>query len=170
MVNCDSLSSKTRFVIHASNWMDGGEGVAFHEINGEQPEDYGRKDSFIGNTYEGEWIKYKANIAVAGNYGIDIYYALQLGGGEANLTSSTAVTVYIDGVMLGETIPLENTGSWNSYLAKTVGDIELSEGEHEIKVEFTKGAFAFGRLQFTNLVAPGGDLDYDDGVLFKLPE
>ena len=170
VLNRDSFTSKTRFVIHASNWMDGGEGVAFHEINGEQPEDYGRKDSFIGNTYEGEWIKYKANIAVAGNYGIDIYYALQLGGGEANLTSSTAVTVYIDGVMLGETIPLEDTGSWNSYLAKTVGDIELSEGEHEIKVEFTKGAFAFGRLQFSNLDAPGSDLDYDDGVLFKLPE
>ena len=162
--------SNTEYVIWGSDWMEGGEGVAFHEVNDVEPEDYGAKNSILGNTDEGEWVKYKLDVKEPGNYKLDIRYALAFTGNEANASAFTKVTIYLDDVKLCDSLGLESTGSWDARLAKPVTEVNLTEGEHEIKVEFTKGAFAFERLEFISADQKGSDDNYDDGILFKLPE
>jgi len=164
-----AFKSDTEVMVHASNWIPGGEGVAFHEINDKEPEDYGMKDSFIGNTYEGEWVKYNMPIKTAGNYIFNIYYALNFSGDEANATDWSGVTIYIDGVKICNNIRLSGTGSWNSYVPLPVAEVEFTEGDHEVKVEFSKGAFALGKIEAINSDFVGSDVNYDDGTIFKLP-
>lgn len=170
LLSKDKFVSDTEVVRYASDWIPGGEGVAFHEINDKEPEDYGKKGSFIGNTYEGEWIKYSLPVATAGHYDIKMYYALAFSGDEANASDHTAVSVYIDGVKVCDSLGLNSTGSWNSYQSVPISNVMLTEGDHELKLEFAKGAFAVSRFVAINSDLKGSDIGYDDGIMFTLPQ
>lgn len=165
LLSKESFVSDTEVVRYASDWIPGGEGVAFHEINEKEPEDYGRKGSFIGNTCEGEWIKYSLPIKTAGHYDVKMYYALAFSD-----NSDAAVTVYIDGVKICDALGLNSTGSWNSYISVPIGNVMLTEGDHELKLEFAKGAFAVSRFEAVNSDLKGNDINYDDGIMFTLPQ
>ncbi len=168
LLSKDVFKSKTEVEVYASDWIPGGEGVAFHEINDVEPEDYGRKNSFVGNTYQGEWIKYNLPVDMAGNYNINIKYSLAFSGTEANASSETGVTLYIDGVKVSDEVGLESTGSWNSYVEKYIGTVNLTEGDHELMVLFSKGAFALEKTQAVHAELTGSDADYDDGVILTI--
>jgi len=163
------FESPTEVIVHATDWIPGGEGVAFHEINDKEPEDYGRKGSFVGNTYAGEWIKYNAPVKEPGNYEFNLYYALQSASGDSNLSNATAVDIWVDGSKIADAVPVGDTGSWNSYVRMPIAKIELTEGDHEVKIEFVNGGFALGRFELVSTNVIGNDVNYDDGVLFKLP-
>jgi len=162
----EKFVSDTEVVRFASDWIPGGEGVAFHELNDKEPEDYGKKGSFVGNTLEGEWIKYSIPVKTSGHYDISLYYSLAFDTGD----NAAAVSVYVDGVKVGDAIDVKGTGSWNSYQAVSIANVMLTEGEHEVKLEFAKNACAVSRFEFINSDFKGSDIDYDDGIMFKLPQ
>lgn len=165
-----AFESETEVTVWAADWIPGGEGVAYHDINDKEPEDYGKKGSgsFIGNTMKGEWVKYNLPINKTGTYHINFYYSLDFSGDEANASAHSGVTLYIDGQVVNEEVGLESTGSWNSYVLKYIGDMELTEGNHELKLEFSRGACAVERMEAVLAGMVGSDVNYDDGIMFKL--
>ncbi len=165
MFDVVEFDSPTEYILWGSDFMEGGEGVAYHDTTAKGPTTY--SDGGIGDTFEGEWVKYKFSPKKAGIYDMIMYYSLAFTGAEANASDSSAVTVTVDGYDVCTDLGLENTGGWDSEIGLFLGELDLDEGEHEIVVKFSKGSFALGRFQFENEETNKTDETYDDGRYFK---
>jgi len=78
----------------------------------------------LGDFQTGEWLNYKVKVEEAGNYLVDFRVATQMNGCRISLS--------IDGVLVASSIPVTNTGGWQSWTTVSIDNIQLSEGEHVI--------------------------------------
>jgi len=137
--------------IKAGDFMDGGEGVAYHEILsndrgslahiGGPSVDYmsdGTGATTVMVTDEGEWTKYEFTLDEAGEYNIVPYLAV--------VNPLTAVTIEIDDVVVADKVKLEpNCTGYEKFAAFNVGTVNLTEGKHTIKlVHAVKNFGVFG--------------------------
>lgn len=161
------FNSSTEFRMYGRDMMDGGEGIAYHDTDPNGPTVY--SNGGIGDTVQGEWLKYKIKPKTPGKHKLYLSYSLAFSGNEANASSQSGVTIYVDGEKVCNDFMLESTGSWGAQRKVYVGDAELLNQEHEVMIEFSTGSFLFGSIYFENDIGSGNDTDYDDGILFKLP-
>lgn len=126
-------------IIPAGHYMEGGEGVAYHNIlhkdegmaiDGEPSfiDTYdGTGHMYIMTTFEGEWIKYKFTAEEDGNYDIFIKAAA--------VEDGVFSTVFIDDEIVAEKVPIKkNCTDYltfdENYICKTF----IKKGEHILKV------------------------------------
>lgn len=152
---------------HAGNYIEGGEGVAYHEIIGSAA-GTGRGDidepsvfeSYVGTgaleimvTDEGEWTKHKITVDKPGEY--DIYTGL------AVVQDGTAVTVEVDGKVLADKLVVTpNCTRYEKMAEFYVGTMYLEPGEHIVKVEHAVKNFGFG---YIGLKKSGVEFSRGDG-------
>jgi endo-1,4-beta-xylanase len=133
--------------IQVENYDSGGEGVSYHDTDAtnsggayrpsdgvdiESTTDSGGGYS-IGWTQAGEWTKYSVNVATAGTYTADFRVA------SANTGASFHLEV--DGADATGTIAVPNTGGWQTWQTVSKTGINLSAGQHVLRLVFD-GAWA----------------------------
>lgn len=164
----EEFKSTSELRMYAGDMIEGGEGVAYHDTDPKGPTVY--ENGGVGDTVQGEWLKYKIKPKTAGRYKMSLYYSLAFTGTEANASDTSGVTIYLDGKAVCTNLILQDTGAWDSQKELFIDNVTLSDDEHDIMVEFSTGAFAFGSILFENEDSKGNDAEYDDGILFQLPK
>ena len=106
----------------------------------------------VGWIDAGEWLEYSIAVEQGGIYSLSLRYA------SGNNAGGGPFYLQIDGENVSPNINVNSTSSenWDTWQSKTVQPIELTAGEHVLRVYFENGGFNLGRMTFTRT----GDLPY----------
>ena len=141
------LPSSTDGIIQVENYDQGGEGVAYHDVdsanlglaNVRQPwgvdvqttTDVGGGYN-VGYTKAGEWLDYTVNIAAAGTYDLDVRVAYSIAGGQFHFE--------LDGVNITGTMTMPNTGGTQTWKTMTLKGLSLPAGVHVLRLVMDKNS------------------------------
>ncbi len=125
--------------IEAEHFDEGGEGVAYHDLD---PVNHGTPyrntgvdlngttdaggGYTLGWTYAGEWLEYTVNVPTAGTFDLQARVASNGNGGRFH--------VAVDGVDRSGQLTIPNTGSWSNFTTLTKSSITLSAGQHVVRL------------------------------------
>jgi fibronectin type 3 domain-containing protein len=145
--------------IEVENYDNGGEGVAYHDLEATNIGGAYRSDGVdlaacveggyeVGWAYAGEWLEYTVNLAVGGTYTIQARVASDGQGGTFHISfNGNNVT----GAM---TVP--NTGGWASYQMILVSNVSLSAGTQVMRIAMdangSQPSPAIGNFNWINIV------------------
>jgi mannose/cellobiose epimerase-like protein (N-acyl-D-glucosamine 2-epimerase family) len=135
----NTISATGSTVVEAENFDNGGEGVAFHDVdavnNGKAYRDTGvdiqaTSDAGggfnVGWTRAGEWLVYSVDVATAGNYDLDFRVASPATGGKFHLD--------VDGSNVTGAVAVPNTGGWQTWQNVKVAGVPLAAGPHLLRL------------------------------------
>jgi hypothetical protein len=138
----------TNQVIQAEDFDNGGEGVAFHDLDsiniggsayrgnsGVDIQDM-NGGKFVGFTCSAEFLEYTINVAAAGTYDFAARVASFKPGGTFH--------VEVDGVNVTGTMTVPNTGGWQNWQTITKTTRSLPAGKHTVRIKMD----ADGRLGY----------------------
>ena len=144
----------------AEDFNEGGEGVGYHKVvpvdnityrPGDvliyEQEDSG--DRVIGGTNAGEWLAYDVDIYKTGQYDL-----ILIGANAFNYEAGEGVpyvNVYIDGELKIEEFEFPQTETWSINAPFTAGTLDMTEGEHLVKIEFVNNGFSFDKFKFQDV-------------------
>jgi len=94
----------------------------------------------IQNFYTGEWLSYTINVAQAGTYDLAI---------RASADNPGSFHMEVDGVNVTGNVPVPNTGSLNTYVWVTKTGVNLTAGQHVLKLVSDQQFFWVNQLRFT---------------------
>lgn len=151
--------AKPGIIVPAGELVDGGEGVAYHDTTDRVGIEYlydGTGHKRIMETSQGEWTKHKVDIPQDGIYEIIINAGAR--------SSSSRVNVWVDDVSVASYKSIQNTGETYSapFADNTIAKLNLTKGEHIIKVEHADANFAFYSLRFVDVIN-NADFSRNDG-------
>ncbi|WP_424019764.1 carbohydrate-binding protein [Halorientalis pallida] len=140
--------------IQAENYDTGGSGVAFNEegwfdLGDDYRDDRVDVEASDGGGYNvgwietGEWLEYTVSVQQAGTYNLSARVASDdfWGGGGA-------FHVEVDGEDVTGTVGFDGTGGWQSWENVSAGQVDLTEGEHVIRVTAEADDWNFDALDF----------------------
>jgi aryl-phospho-beta-D-glucosidase BglC (GH1 family) len=95
---------------------------------------------YIGSIEDSEWVKYTINVKQS--------FLCKL---KLNVASTTtgAVSVYLDDKLVLDQKEITATGADKNWQSQTIGNIQLSQGTHAIRIYFDRGGFNLKQLIFT---------------------
>jgi hypothetical protein len=110
----------------------------------------------VGWTGVGEWLEYTVNVAHTGSYDITLRAAAW--------SSQIQGHVEFDGVDVTGLMTAPATGGWQTYTNVTAPNVDLTAGQHVMRVFFDGGAWNLNHVTFTanplpapqNFTATGG--------------
>ena len=95
----------------------------------------------IGYVTAGEWLNYSVTVKYSGTYTVGIRVATES-------TTNPTFSLYVDGVKVGSSITVANTGGWTTW--KTVTSmIDLVAGNHVIRIKANQGEFNMNYMDFS---------------------
>lgn len=138
--------------IEAEDYKLGGEGVGYSDTttdNTLSPEidtdgvDVGTDNSitYVGDTQNGEWLKYDVNVLETGDYDFEFVYAAQ--------NSGALISIEIDDVVLFDNFLLPQTAGATDFQSITKLDAALTKGLHELKINVQNSGFNLDKLNIT---------------------
>jgi hypothetical protein len=95
----------------------------------------------IGWIETGEWLNYSVEIVYPGNYDITLRLASPYNTGRIQLL--------LDEQVLVSSIPVPNTGGWQTWQNVVAAKVALPRGSHRLKVLVVNGGFNFQSLTFS---------------------
>ena len=133
-----SIGVSVEYKIEMEDYMQGGEGVGYSDLNGESDNTGYRADDAgvvpagtgygIGYTMAGEWFSYSLDVTCQGQYSV---VALAATGN----SSTTRFSVSAENVSGSVAVDVPSTGDWNTYTeVEGSGTLNLSPGKNVIKV------------------------------------
>lgn len=101
--------------------------------------------AIVGFIAKSEWLEYTVNVTQAGTYSFAFRYA------SGNAAGGGPFQLELDGKSISSaiTVPSTSTTSWDVWATKTVPNIQLTPGEHILRIAFSSGEFNFGKMTFT---------------------
>ncbi|QGR00359.1 carbohydrate-binding protein [Paenibacillus psychroresistens] len=138
--------------IEAVHYNLGGEGVGYHDTAaGNSGGQYIRNDNVdirnnpegghnVGWNATGEWLKYNVSVKATGAYNLGIRYATTY--------ANSQVRVWLDSTDVTGIVTLPATGGWDNWQTYTIKGLNLTAGNHTIKVETVTGEYDFYTLKF----------------------
>lgn len=143
--------------IQAGNYDDGGEGVAYHDVDSgnncggyRSPSGVDACDpSVIGWTMPGEWVNYTVDVAATGTYTLEARTATPI--------DNIRFHVEVDGVDKTGQISVPNTGDWSAIQTTYKTGIRLNAGRRVVRVVFDTGSINFFSFGFTRTYDAVGD-------------
>jgi len=143
-------------------------GVSIHTGTLVQQIEYQQGQIFvIGGTYPTEWLAFDVDVKNSGIYNFELCYALAFSeedASENNTGERPGASVYLDGVKVIDSVLLDSTGSWTAHLPKILGQVNLSEGKHVVKVELVNNAWSFERFRLIHSDMKETEPEFDDGL------
>ncbi len=131
----------------AENYDLGGQGIAYHDTDAVNQGGVYRTDGVdigtggsgfvISHTANGEWLEYTIDVAEAGDYDVDIFYASGRPGGGAKI----ALSLPDEGVQLISSLDLAVTPSWSSFETKNIGRVSLINGKQVLRITVVERGF-----------------------------
>lgn len=95
----------------------------------------------VGWIDSGDWMEYLINVQNNGAYQVDFRVA-------AAGTASKSFNVLLDGSVL-ETVTFNGTGGWQNWITESAS-INLTQGEHTLRIEAQTDGFNMNYLDFSN--------------------
>ena len=155
-----------------------GQGIAYSDVSQSNEGDFRPDESvdasldnnegaIVKNIASGEWLEYSIFVSDAGLYTLDFRYASDSDNGGGPFQFS------LDGKLIGDPVTVNSTGDWDDWSTKTVNDIPMSEGEHVLRITFSRGELNLGKMTFAYSAAlPYNQpkADAGDNILVILPE
>ncbi|UXP31992.1 carbohydrate-binding protein [Reichenbachiella agarivorans] len=130
--------------IEAQDYDMGGEGVAYHDTDATNNGGQYRTDGVdienngdssgnfnIGWMNTGEWLEYTTNVNSTMNYHFYVRVSSINGNGQFK--------ILVDGNDVSSTQSVPNTGGWQSYTTLTIPNVNLSSGQHVVRIEVVSG-------------------------------
>jgi aryl-phospho-beta-D-glucosidase BglC (GH1 family) len=96
-------------------------------------DDAGTNGYSVGWTDAGEWMLYTINIEETAAYSIDFRYAAQDGAGKFHFE--------MDGLSVTPQITLPSTDGWTTWGTKTISNVVLKKGQHQLKLYIDNAGF-----------------------------
>ena len=158
--------------IEAEEYDLGGEGQAYHEedANGNQGAAMIRNDQVdIEATYDtsgsynicyvlqGEWLEYTVDVKNDGTYAMDLRVAANGDGKRLHIE--------IDGVDVSGSVEVPNTGGWQNWTTISVNDIDLTQGEHVMRIVFDTDYMNLNYVEFKDMATGVHDKRYGGSKL-----
>ncbi len=132
--------------VQAENYNNGGEGLAYHDIETANQGAAYRTDGVdvqattdagggynVGYTADGEWLNYSVNVTTAGSYSVSFR--------TAGTGTAAAIRLELDGADVTGAVSLPNTGAWQTWATTTVPNIAFTAGAHKIRLLVVTGGF-----------------------------
>jgi aryl-phospho-beta-D-glucosidase BglC (GH1 family) len=94
---------------------------------------------YIGSIEDGEWVKYTINVKQSSSYKLKLNLAS---------TTTAAVSIYLDDKLILDQEEIAATGTDKNWQTQTMGNIQLNNGSHAIRIYFNKGGFNLKQLIF----------------------
>jgi hypothetical protein len=145
--------------IEAEEYDLGGEGLAYHEANanGNEGNVTLRNDEVdiestqdIDGTYnvayilQGEWLEYTINVPVSGKYDLNARVAAD---GDGKLFH-----IEMDGTDVTGPVNVPNTGGWQTWQTVSIKDINLTAGEHVMRIAFDASYMNLNYIEFSDVI------------------
>ncbi|MFC4723660.1 carbohydrate-binding protein, partial [Geojedonia litorea] len=135
--------------IEAEDYKNGGEGIGYSDTtidNTFSPGvdtdgvDVGTDNgiTFVGDTQNGEWLKYDVNVLQTDDYDFEFVYASPV--------SDASVSIEIDDVVIFDNFSLPQTASVTDFQNATRLTIPLTKGLHELKINVQNGGFSLDKV------------------------
>lgn len=120
----------------------------------------------LGWISAGEWVEYSINVQTAGLYEVTLRYA------SGNPNGGGPFHFEIDGTIISPDVNFNTTNGWGNWADRVVNDVELTQGEHTLRLVVTDGEFNLGEMDFVytnplSYVPPIADAG--DNVVLILP-
>jgi len=134
-----------RLALHETN-ADGNEGGATlrnDEVDIEPTQDAGGGYN-VGYILNGEWLEYTINVPAGGVYALDLRMAAD-GAGKT-------MHVQVDGEDVSGPVSVPNTGGWQIWETVTVNNINLTAGEHVIRLAFDSDYMNLNYMEFRDVI------------------
>ena len=129
----------TNQTIQAEDFDNGGEGVAFHDLDslniggnayrgsaGVDVQDMAT-GKFVGFARAGEWLEYSLNVAKGGTFNFSARVACYKSGGKFH--------VEVDGANKTGSLTVPSTGGWKNWVTIGKAGISLSAGTHIVRIQ-----------------------------------
>ena len=145
--------------LQSENYDVGGEGVAYHDVDGVNSGGQYRSDGVdvelcgdsgggydVGWTSNGEWLKYTVNVATAGAYTVSFRVAA------AAAIGTNAGSFHLQtpsGTNLSGTVSVPGTGGWQTYTTITAS-VTLPAGQQIIELFEDTGGYNLNSLTFAS--------------------
>lgn len=140
--------------VECEKYDQGGEGIAYHEINplreganityrpndGVDIEVCSEGGYQIGYFEPGEWLKYNVNCTKTDKYQINFRLATNL--------STVKFYLELDGANITGSINPVSTGGWNNWTIYSVSDIDITAGTHVLRLVMEEGSANFNYINF----------------------
>ncbi len=145
--------------IEAEHYDDGGEGIAYHDVEalnqggqqrtnqGVDVETSGEGTYNVGWTSAGEWLKYTVQVTTAGVYSLQARVA--------SPNTGKTFHVEIDGSTIA-TVAVPNTAGWQTYQTVTVATTNITAGAHSLRVYMDTDGFNLNHITFAQAGDPVG--------------
>ncbi|MFD2727645.1 carbohydrate-binding protein [Hyunsoonleella rubra] len=135
--------------IQAEDYKDGGEGVGFSDTTADNTLSPGIDTdgvdvgtdvgiTYVGDTQNGEWLKYDVNVLKADDYDFEFIYASAIAG--------ALVSIEIDDVVVFDNFSLLQTASATDFQTATKLTVPLTKGLHELKLNVQNGGFNLDKI------------------------
>lgn len=162
--------------IEAEEYDQGGEGLAFHEsnTNGNEGKASLRNDEVdiedtrdseggynVSYILNGEWLEYSINVSNTGKYDLDVRVATD---GDDKLFH-----IEMDGVDITGPIKVPNTGGWQTWRTVKLNDINLTGGEHIMRIVFDASYMNLNYVEFKDIVTGVTSLNESHFALYPNP-
>jgi hypothetical protein len=142
-------------VLHAENFDDGGEGIAYHDMTpGNAGGVYRQSDVdvaactdggyCVGWIDTGEWLAYTVDVSTAGAYTLQFRVASAVGGGRFHAAFGLNNTTVTD---------VPNTGGWQNWTTVTT-NANLAAGRQVMKLMVDAGGFNVSAITFALTLPP----------------
>ena len=154
--------------LEVEHFDEGGEGKAYHDSDDNNQGDAGfrgdeavdivasSEGKAIGYTTAGEWLEYTVRVEQSGTYD---FSALVSSGSD-----NSSFLVSLDNRTLVDTVKVPNGGSWDLYNTMEVGTVNLTAGEHLLRLTITGSYVNIDWLQFSQHDATGEELFLGENV------
>ncbi|MBO9699057.1 MAG: carbohydrate-binding protein [Sporocytophaga sp.] len=148
--------------IEAEEYDLGGEGVSFHEANtnGNEGGAVLRNDDVdieatndtdgaynVGYVLQGEWLEYSVNVQYTEVYNLDVRVAAD--------GTGKSFHIEMDGANVSGPIAVPNTGGWQTWQTVGVQGINLTAGEHIMRIVFDASYLNLNYVEFKQAVITG---------------
>lgn len=152
--------------IPASDFDNGGEGVAYHDLTSGnissstyRTSDVDMSDTTVTRLQNGEWLEYTINVgSTASTYAVVAQVAHESTGGSFH--------VEIDGTDVTGTMTVPDTTYWNSWNSAIKTGVSLSAGQHVLRFAVDGGFYGFQSLRIVNTAATQSPFG---GSAFSMP-
>lgn len=140
--------------IEAEDYKAGGQGIGFLDTTPDNTLSAGMDTygvdvgitngiTYVGDTQNGEWLKYDVNVLNTGDHDFEFLYAAE--------NTGALVSMELDGVLIFDNFSLPQTGGATNFQSTTKFLISLTKGLHELKINVQNGGFSLDKLQITYL-------------------
>lgn len=139
--------------LEVENFDKGGEGISFsettlvnqgkstyrtEEVDVEDIDDASKKS--VGYIVSGEWLEYSIDVASQGKYSLTFR--------TASATTDGSLKVFLDGKEVSNVTSLPKTNEWNVWTDTKISNVNLLQGKHILRLEFTQKDFNLNYIDF----------------------